>query len=74
VPLSFRLYSDFVCPFCFIAEASTVPRLLKELHLTMDWHGFELHPGTPRGGMALTRLFGNVDPVDTSGDHVESRR
>lgn len=61
MPLSFRLYTDFVCPFCFIAEASTVPRLLKELHLTMDWHGYELHPGTPRGGMALTRLFGNVD-------------
>jgi predicted DsbA family dithiol-disulfide isomerase len=61
VPLSFRLYTDFVCPFCFIAEASTVPRLLKELDLRLDWHGFELHPGTPRGGMPLTRLFGNVN-------------
>jgi predicted DsbA family dithiol-disulfide isomerase len=61
VTLSFRLYTDFVCPFCFIAEASTVPRLLKELDLTLDWHGFELHPGTPRGGMPLTRLFGNVN-------------
>jgi predicted DsbA family dithiol-disulfide isomerase len=59
--LAFRLYTDFVCPFCFIAEASTVPRLLKELDLALDWHGFELHPGTPRGGMPLTRLFGNVN-------------
>lgn len=61
VSLSFRLYTDFVCPFCFIAEESTVPRLLRELDLTLDWHGFELHPSTPRGGMPLTRLFGNVN-------------
>jgi predicted DsbA family dithiol-disulfide isomerase len=61
VPLRFRLYTDFVCPFCFIAEKGTVPRLLEELDLSLDWHGFELHPTTPRGGMPLTRLFGNVD-------------
>jgi predicted DsbA family dithiol-disulfide isomerase len=52
-----RLYTDFVCPFCFIAEESTVPRLVAELDLTLEWHGFELHPGTPRGGMPLTELF-----------------
>lgn len=61
MPLPFRLYTDFVCPFCFIAEESTVPRLMKELDLKLDWHGFELHPTTPRGGMPLTRLFGNVN-------------
>lgn len=52
-----RLYTDFVCPFCFIAEESTVPRLVAELDLTLEWHGFELHPETPRGGMPLTELF-----------------
>ena len=55
-----RLYTDFVCPFCFIAEQSTVPRLLKEFDLTLDWRGFELHPGTPRGGHSLSRLFPGV--------------
>jgi predicted DsbA family dithiol-disulfide isomerase len=52
-----RLYTDFVCPFCFIAEESTVPRLVAELDVTLEWHGFELHPETPRGGMPLTELF-----------------
>jgi predicted DsbA family dithiol-disulfide isomerase len=52
-----RLYTDFVCPFCFIAEASTVPRLLSEFELELEWHGFELHPRTPPGGMPLTDLF-----------------
>jgi predicted DsbA family dithiol-disulfide isomerase len=56
-----RLYTDFVCPFCFIAEESTVPRLLLDNDLVLDWHGFELHPGTPRGGRPLGALFPGVD-------------
>lgn len=57
MPVTLRLYTDFVCPFCFIAEESTVPRLLAEYDVTLDWRGFELHPGTPRGGLPLTALF-----------------
>ena len=60
MPLTLRLYTDFVCPFCFIAEESTVPRLLREYDLSLDWRGFELHPKTPRGGMPLTNLFPGV--------------
>jgi predicted DsbA family dithiol-disulfide isomerase len=56
-----RLYTDFVCPFCFIAEESTVPRLLREFDLELDWHGFELHPETPPGGMSLNVLFPGAD-------------
>jgi predicted DsbA family dithiol-disulfide isomerase len=55
--VTLRLYTDFVCPFCFIAEASTVPRLLADYDLVLDWRGFELHPGTPKGGLPLTALF-----------------
>ena len=57
VSSTLRLYTDFVCPFCFIAEQSTVPRLLAEYDLVLDWRAFELHPGTPRGGLPLERLF-----------------
>ncbi len=52
-----RLYSDFVCPFCFVAEQGTVPRLRDEFDLVVDWRGFPLHPRTPKGGMPLTALF-----------------
>lgn len=58
--LRLRLYTDFVCPFCFIAEESTVPRLLRDFDLELEWHGFELHPGTPRGGRPLSSLFPGV--------------
>jgi predicted DsbA family dithiol-disulfide isomerase len=61
MPATLRLYTDFVCPFCFIAEESTVPRLLREFDLALDWHGFELHPGTPRGGRPLATLFPGID-------------
>jgi|tagenome__1003787_1003787.scaffolds.fasta_scaffold20057274_1 predicted DsbA family dithiol-disulfide isomerase len=60
MPETLLLYTDFVCPFCFIAEQSTVPRLLREFDLTLDWHGFELHPNTPPGGLSLSRLFPGV--------------
>ena len=60
MPETLLLYTDFVCPFCFIAEQSTVPRLLVEFELTLEWHGFELHPSTPRGGLSLSRLFPGV--------------
>jgi len=61
MPTPLRLYTDFVCPFCFIAEQSTVPRLLADYDLALDWRGFELHPGTPRGGLPLQRLFPGRD-------------
>lgn len=65
------LFTDFVCPFCFIAEQSTIPRLLSEFELDLDWHGFELHPGTPRGGAPLSRLFPGAD---LTALHARTRR
>jgi predicted DsbA family dithiol-disulfide isomerase len=61
MPSTLRLYTDFVCPLSFIAEEGTVPRLLLEFDLELDWHGFELHPGTPKGGMPLGALFPGVN-------------
>jgi predicted DsbA family dithiol-disulfide isomerase len=60
VPDTLRVYSDYVCPFCFVAEQSTVPRLLEEFDLEIDWRGFPLHPRTPKGGMPLAALFGEA--------------
>ncbi len=51
-----KLCSDFVCPFCFIAEQSSLVRLQRELDIVVDWRGFELHPETPLGGMPVTSL------------------
>jgi len=58
MPAQLVLYSDFVCPFCFIAENGVVARLAAEYDLALAWRGFELHPDTPPGGRALADLFG----------------
>ncbi len=55
--LTVRLYSDFICPFCFVAEQSSLVRLREEFDVEVDWRGFELHPETPVGGMRVTDLF-----------------
>lgn len=55
--LRIKLYSDFVCPFCFIAEQSVLTRLQSEYDLIVDWRGFELHPETPPGGTPLAEMF-----------------
>ncbi len=52
------LYSDFVCPFCFVTEASSLVRLEREYDVELDWRGFELHPDTPPGGVTLADYFG----------------
>jgi predicted DsbA family dithiol-disulfide isomerase len=56
--LKVTLYSDIVCPFCFIAEASSLVRLQEAYDIELDWRGFELHPGTPAGGRRLAEVFG----------------
>ena len=58
MPQTLTLYTDFVCPFCFIAEQATVSRLLKTYDLEIDWRGYQLHPETPEGGMDLSAMFG----------------
>lgn len=62
-----KLYSDFVCPFCFIAEQSVLARLQSEYDLQVDWRGFELHPETPLGGVSLDEMFpgGMLDEMRT---------
>ena len=58
MPLRVTLYSDIVCPFCYIAEASSLVRLQEEYDVELDWRGFELHPETPPGGRRLAEVFG----------------
>ena len=36
-------------------------RLVAEYDLELDWRGFELHPRTPVGGMAIAELFRGAD-------------
>jgi len=53
-----RLYSDFVCPYCFIAERSVLRQMECRYDIEVDWRPFQLHPEIPPGGVAAADLFG----------------
>jgi predicted DsbA family dithiol-disulfide isomerase len=55
--VTLELFSDFVCPFCYIAERSSLTRLKREFDLTVDWRGFELRPDTPDEGVEMATVF-----------------
>jgi predicted DsbA family dithiol-disulfide isomerase len=49
------VYSDYVCPFCFIGK-SLADRLEKQFGIEAVWKGFEIHPEIPPGGCDLKSL------------------
>ena len=57
--LILKFYSDFIWPFCYIAERASLAKLEEEFDIEIEWHGFELHPETPKGGMELALLHPN---------------
>lgn len=52
------LYSDFVCPYCYLAERGGLRQLQERDGVDVEWRGFQLHPATPVGGAELSQLFG----------------
>ncbi|MBI2857523.1 MAG: DsbA family protein [Chloroflexi bacterium] len=40
-----------------MAERASLVRLEKEFDIEVDWRGFELHPETPEGGVAIQQVF-----------------
>lgn len=76
MPLSLTLFSDFVCPWCYLAERSTIRRLEREYDVAVDWIGFELHPEIPRGGMPTEALLPRavldamLGPLEAAADRM----
>jgi predicted DsbA family dithiol-disulfide isomerase len=64
------IYSDTICPWCFIGKRR-LERALRERpqpRLTVHWHAFQLNPDMPAGGMDrqdyLTRKFGGAENAE----------
>lgn len=49
------LYSDFICPYCYVGEHGAAPAL-EALDLTLAWRGYEIHPEIPAEGISAQRL------------------
>jgi predicted DsbA family dithiol-disulfide isomerase len=59
--LSLVMFSDFVCPFCYIGF-ETVQRLKPEFSFAIDWKGFQIHPEWPAEGMEASEYRRGTDP------------
>jgi predicted DsbA family dithiol-disulfide isomerase len=58
--LKITMFSDFVCPFCYIGF-ETVRGLKSEFSLDIEWRGFQIHPEWPAEGMPAERLMAGAD-------------
>ena len=68
-PLVLELFSDFVCPWCYLVTRR-VERLVRKFDLQVKWIGFPLHPDTPEEGIPLVDLF---DGGQAEVDHALAR-
>ncbi|MEM6612453.1 MAG: DsbA family oxidoreductase [Cyanobacteria bacterium P01_C01_bin.72] len=52
--LRIEITSDFICPWCFVAETrlnKAIARLGSDIEIEKIWHPYELNPTMPEGGM-----------------------
>ena len=49
------VYSDYICPFCYIGF-HRIEKLKEKYPLEIEWKPFELHPEIPREGIITEKL------------------
>jgi len=54
--LKILMFSDFVCPFCYIGF-EVLRKLKPEFDLELEWRGFQIHPEWPAEGMPPERFY-----------------
>ena len=58
--LKITMFSDFVCPFCYIGF-EVMRKLKPEFNIELEWRGYQIHPEWPPEGIS-------VDQVRTPSD------
>ena len=60
MPVNMTIFSDFVCPFCFVGSG-IVDHLKRDFDIRDTWVPHELHPETPPEGRPLIDLVDRFD-------------
>jgi predicted DsbA family dithiol-disulfide isomerase len=60
MPTKVMVFSDFVCPFCYIG-LTTLKSLKPEFDLEVQWRGFQIHPEWPSEGMPAETFYRTMD-------------
>jgi predicted DsbA family dithiol-disulfide isomerase len=58
--LKITMFSDFVCPFCYIGF-EVIRKLKPEFNIDLEWRGYQIHPEWPPEGIAAGQLHGASD-------------
>ena len=79
-PIQIEVYSDTICPWCFIGKRRFEKALLERTHVTVNttWMPFQLNPDMPSEGMSreayLSLKFGGAErardiyaPIEQAG-------
>src|SRR5712692_10931588 len=59
--LKIVMFSDYICPFCYIGF-ETVRKLKPEFNFQLEWRGFQIHPDWPAEGIASEQARETSDP------------
>jgi predicted DsbA family dithiol-disulfide isomerase len=59
-PLAIDVYSDFLCPWCYVASAR-VRWLADDPRVALTLLPYELHPGVPTSGRTTVDVYGRGD-------------
>ena len=60
MPLKVTMFSDFICPFCYIGF-ETIRKLSPEFDLELEWRGFQIHPEWPAEGIPIEQVRTTTD-------------
>jgi predicted DsbA family dithiol-disulfide isomerase len=53
--LKITMFSDFVCPFCYIGF-EVMRKLKPEFNIELEWRGYQIHPEWPPEGIPVTKV------------------
>ncbi len=67
--LQIKMYSDYICPFCYLGEA-IIEKLKNRFDIEMQHIGIEIHPETPEEGV---NLIGRICGIDEMYENLKCR-
>jgi predicted DsbA family dithiol-disulfide isomerase len=53
--LRIMMFSDFVCPFCYIGF-EVIRKLKPEFNIELEWRGYQIHPEWPAEGIPIEKI------------------
>lgn len=69
MPISVRIFSDYICPFCYLGKA-ILNKLKSRYDIEIEHIGFEIHPETNVEGVDLR---GRIAGMDELYENIRSR-